>query len=92
MEKIVQAEIHVGKSRQVFRVQNRIRENQAHKIASVMQTSANEGMVLLDDFLYNLFFQKKISYQSMMHAAQRPSDLEKKIREQTYAASSKKKK
>jgi twitching motility protein PilT len=72
-------------------IEHLIRENQAHKIASVMQTSANEGMILLDDFLYNLFMQKKISYQSMMQGAQRPADLEKKIREATYNQSTKKK-
>jgi Tfp pilus assembly ATPase PilU len=47
-------------------------------------------MILLDDFLYNLFLQKKITYQTMMSAAQNPADLEQKIKEYTYAAASKK--
>ena len=73
-------------------IEHLIRENQSHKIISAIQTGANEGMILLDDFLYNLFMNKKISYQTMIQAAQRPSDLEAKIREATYAATAKKKK
>ena len=72
-------------------IEHLIRENQSHKIISAIQTGANEGMILLDDFLYDLFIKKKIAYQTMMHSAQRPADLEAKIREATYAASSKKK-
>ena len=62
-----------------------IRENQTHKITSSIQTGAAQGMILLDDFLYNLFLQKKITYQTMMTAAQNPADLETKIKEYTYA-------
>jgi hypothetical protein len=48
-------------------------------------------MILLDDFLYNLFLQKKITYQIMMAAAQNPPDLEQKIKEYTYATAGGKK-
>ena len=48
-----------------------------------------QGMILLDDFLYNLFLQKKITYQIMMSAAQNPADLETKVKEYTYAAQKK---
>ncbi|MBI4566117.1 MAG: type IV pilus twitching motility protein PilT [Planctomycetes bacterium] len=67
-------------------IQHLIRENQTHKIVSAIQTGAKEGMILLDDFLYNLFIQKKITYQTMMASAQAPDDLEQKIREFTYAS------
>jgi twitching motility protein PilT len=71
-------------------IEHLIRENQTHKITSAIQTGAQQGMILLDDFLYNLFIQKKITYQTMMAAAQNPPDLEQKIKEYTYAASQKK--
>ena len=66
-------------------IAHNIRENQTHKITSSIQTGAKDGMILLDDFLYNLFLQKKITYQIMMTAAQNPQDLEAKIKEYTYA-------
>ncbi|MBV8881481.1 MAG: Flp pilus assembly complex ATPase component TadA, partial [Planctomycetaceae bacterium] len=67
-------------------IAHNIRENQTHKITSSIQTGAQQGMILLDDFLYNLFLQKKITYQIMMSAAQNPQDLETKVKEYTYAA------
>lgn len=67
-------------------IEHMIRENQTHKITSAIQTGAQQGMILLDDFLYNLFLQKKITYQTMMMAAQNPSDLEQKVKEYSYAA------
>ena len=70
-------------------VEHLIRENQTHKITSAIQTGASQGMILLDDFLYNLFIQKKITYQTMMASAQNPSDLEQKIKEFTYATQKK---
>ena len=66
-------------------VQHLIRENQTHKIVSAIQTGAKEGMILLDDFLYNLYIQKKITYQMMMMAATNPSDLEAKIKDFSYS-------
>lgn len=66
-------------------IEHLIRENQTHKIISSIQTGAQQGMILLDDFLYNLFIQKKISYATAIQAAQNPPDLEVKIKEYTYA-------
>ena len=66
-------------------VEHLIRENQTHKITSAIQTGAQQGMILLDDFLYNLFIQKRITYQTMMQSAQNPGDLEQKIKDFTYA-------
>jgi twitching motility protein PilT len=71
-------------------IEHLIRENQTHKITSAIQTGAQQGMILLDDFLYNLFLQKKITYQTMMGAAQLPADLEQKIKDFQYAQSNKK--
>jgi Tfp pilus assembly ATPase PilU len=39
------------------------------------------GMVLLDDNLFRLFVQKRISYAAMMEYAQNPSDLTIKVQE-----------
>lgn len=64
-------------------IEHLIRENQTHKIVSAIQTGAKQGMILLDDFLFNLFIQKKIDYQTMMSAAQQPSDLQQKVMEYT---------
>jgi twitching motility protein PilT len=66
-------------------IEHLVRENQTHKITSAIQTGAQQGMILLDDFLYNLFLQKKITYQTMMGSAQNPIDLEQKIKDFTYA-------
>ena len=57
-------------------IAHNIRKNETHKITSSIQTGSNVGMILLDDFLYNLFLQKKITYQTMMGSAQNPADLE----------------
>ena len=51
-------------------------------------------MVLLDDFLFDLFLKRKIQYQTMMMGAQNPSDLQQKVMEYTQrqsAAAGKKK-
>jgi twitching motility protein PilT len=61
-------------------VEHLIRENQTHKIVSAIQTGAQLGMILLDDFLFNLYTSRKISYQTMMETAQNPADLEQKIK------------
>lgn len=62
-------------------IQHLIRENQTHKIPSAIQTGHKLGMVLLDDFLFNLFLHKKIAYKNMIDAAQVPADLQVKIQE-----------
>jgi len=66
-------------------IAHNIRENQTHKITSSIQTGAQQGMILLDDFLYNLYIQKKITYPTMIGAAQNPQDLEAKVKERPYA-------
>ena len=71
-------------------IEHLIRENQTHKITSAIQTGANQGMILLDDFLYNLFINKKITYQTMMTSAQNPPDLEQKVKDFSYAQVAKK--
>ncbi|MDI6733128.1 MAG: type IV pilus twitching motility protein PilT [Planctomycetota bacterium] len=62
-------------------VQHLIRENEPHKIISAIQTGTKLGMVLLDDFLFKLFIQKKITYQDMMEYSVSPADLAIKMQE-----------
>jgi twitching motility protein PilT len=66
-------------------VQHLIRENQTHKIISAIQTGAKEGMILLDDFLYDLYVRKKVTYQMMMASAANPADLESKVKDFSYS-------
>jgi twitching motility protein PilT len=70
-------------------IEHLIRESQTHKITSSIQTGAQQGMILLDDFLYNLFAQKKITYQTMMQGAQNPGDLQAKIKDASYSTTGK---
>lgn len=62
-----------------------IRKAETFKIDSHIQTGGREGMILLDDFLFNLWVAGKISYAEMMRRSQNPLQLENKVRE--YQAS-----
>jgi twitching motility protein PilT len=71
-------------------IANLIRDNQIHKIQSFIQTSSHIGMIPLDEYLFNLYIQRKITYQDLMRIAQRPQDLELKVKEYAYAAAQRK--
>ncbi len=62
-------------------IENLIRENKCFRIDGTIQTSSKQGMILLDDFLYDLFRDQKITYADMMRFAQYPEDLQKKVKE-----------
>jgi twitching motility protein PilT len=62
-------------------IENLIREGKSFRIDSTIQTSSKQGMILLDDFLYDLFRDQKITYADMMRFAQYPEDLQKKVKE-----------
>lgn len=62
-----------------------IRKNETFKIKSFIQTGAKDGMVLLDDSLFNLWTAGKIEYKAMMERCQDPEVLEQKVREYTEA-------
>jgi len=57
-----------------------IRENQVHKIVSDIQTGKRHGMVLLDDFLADLYRAGKAEYAEVMKRAQDPASLQQKIK------------
>ncbi len=65
-------------------IANLIRENKVERIDSEIQTGRAKGMVLLDDFLfYELFAKGLIDYRTMITAAQRPEDLQRKYKERS---------
>jgi twitching motility protein PilT len=68
-----------------------MRKGETYKINSHIQTSGKEGMILLDDFLFNLWTAQKITYNVMMQRSQDPEMLEQKVRDFTEMMKNKKK-
>jgi len=64
-------------------IRNLIRENKCFRINSFIQTGGKQGMILLDDFMFNLWAQGRISFQEMLKRAQDPDALQQKVREYT---------
>jgi len=62
-------------------IQNLIRENKTFRIPSSIQTGRKQGMILLDDFLFDLVLQTRISEEEAMSNAQVPEDLAVKVKE-----------
>jgi twitching motility protein PilT len=62
-----------------------MRKGETYKMNSHIQTSGKEGMILLDDFLFNLWTQQKITYNEMMRKSADTEALEKKVREYSEA-------
>jgi len=58
-------------------IRNLIRENKAHQMNSIIQTSADEGMQTMDQALRDLVRQSLITYEVAMERAQNPQELEK---------------
>lgn len=62
-------------------IQHLIRENQNFKIESVIQTSSKLGMTLMEDSLFNLFVDRKITLDHALAKCLNPDSLKKKIME-----------
>ncbi len=60
-------------------VENLIRKNETFKIKSTLQTSKGQGMVLLDDSLWDLYKSGKISKESMLQKSQEPKEIQRKL-------------
>jgi twitching motility protein PilT len=58
-------------------VRNLIRENHFHQLDNAMQTGAKDGMVLLDNCLYDLYTQCQISYDTALTRARDPERFSK---------------
>lgn len=57
-----------------------IREGKTHLLDNVMQTSADEGMILIEKYLYQMYAQGKISRQTALSYAIRPKEITKLIK------------
>lgn len=51
-------------------IRNLIRENKTHQIASSIQTSRRQGMILMDDAIHELYMQGKINRDEALNFAQ----------------------
>ncbi|MCA9171189.1 MAG: PilT/PilU family type 4a pilus ATPase, partial [Planctomycetales bacterium] len=60
-------------------IANLIRENKTYRITSSIQTGAKHGMILMDDSLFNLWRDEKITIEDALAKAQTPDDLAKRI-------------
>jgi twitching motility protein PilT len=49
-----------------------VRDNQLHQLYNVMQTSARDGMVLMDNCLHDLYSRCLISYDTAVSRARNP--------------------
>jgi len=61
-------------------ISNLIRENKTYRIESTIQTSKNLGMRLLDDHLWELYDNERISLEEVLDKARNPSVLLEKAR------------
>jgi twitching motility protein PilT len=62
-------------------ISNLIRENKSYRIDSTIQTSANQGMILLDDWLFKLYQQGQIDFANMMSYAKDTGYVQRKVQE-----------
>ena len=58
---------------------NLIRENKTFRINSSMQTGAKFGMQLMDDALFKLWKEEKVTVEEVLAKSHRPDDLAKRI-------------
>lgn len=60
-------------------IRNLVREGKSHQLNSFIQTNKSLGMQTMDDAIYNLFFQRKISAEQALAFAQDVGSLERKL-------------
>jgi twitching motility protein PilT len=60
-------------------VENHIRKGETFKIPSVIQTNRKLGMVLLDDFLMDLYAEGQITKEVAIEASTHPRDMAQKL-------------
>jgi twitching motility protein PilT len=66
-------------------IRNLVRENKTFRINSFIQTSGKLGMILLDDFMFGLWAQGRVTFQDMLRRSQDPESLQQKVKEYTRA-------
>jgi twitching motility protein PilT len=60
-------------------IANLIRENKTFRISSAIQTGAKFGMNLMDDALFKLWKENKVTVEDVLAKSHRPDDLAKRI-------------
>jgi twitching motility protein PilT len=60
-------------------ISNLIRENKTFRINSAIQTGAKHGMILMDDALFRLWQEEKVSTEDVLAKAQNTDELAKRI-------------
>jgi twitching motility protein PilT len=60
-------------------IANLIRENKTYRITSSIQTGYKHGMVLMDDSLFKLWRDEKVTIEDALAKAMSPDDLAKRI-------------
>jgi twitching motility protein PilT len=60
-------------------IANLIRENKTFRIGSAIQTGAKFGMQLMDDALFSLWKEEKVTIEDILGKAANPDDLAKRI-------------
>lgn len=60
-------------------IANLIRENKTYRITSAIQTGYKHGMCLMDDSLFKLWRDEKVSLEDVLTKAQSPEDLAKRV-------------
>jgi len=60
-------------------IANLIRENKTFRIGSAIQTGAKFGMQLMDDALFRLWAEEKVTIEDVLNKAALPDDLAKRI-------------
>ena len=58
---------------------NLIREAKSHQIPSIIQTSKQDGMIMMDDAICELYMRQKIDRDNALSFAQDPNSLRKKL-------------
>lgn len=61
-------------------IRTMIRESKVHQMDTVIQTSANEGMVTMDNYLLGLCQKGKITAETALHFSTNPDQLQKRLR------------
>ena len=60
-------------------IKNLIREGKTHQIEGIMQTYKKDGMITMDDALFDLYIRGEISAESALSFSQDMAYLDKKI-------------
>jgi len=60
-------------------VRNLIRENNLHQLENCIQTGARDGMVLMDNCLYENYCRCQISYDTALSRARNPDRIAKRV-------------